>query len=295
MDKPLVSFCLFTYNQEKYIKEAILGALVQNYSPMEIIISDDHSTDNTFDVIKNEVDGYKGDHTIILNRNKTNLGLVNHVNKILYKVSKGKYIFLAGGDDISRNERVLNSIKLFLADTNVVALGTCIQEIDSNSVKKNTKNMYCIEKNETYDLNHYLSEEYLHIYGPSRAITRELVNAFPPLNDKCSAEDRPILFRAFLLGKVAMSCEKLVNYRVHFENISHTKNKRSFDDAVYYQHIIDLNFAHKKKYINNREFKKIKKLICKRFNKTNLIKAKYKWLLSNILIIIGKIKSSLKL
>ena len=50
MEKKLVSYCLFAFNQEKYINEAIKGALNQTYSPLEIIISDDCSTDLTFQI-----------------------------------------------------------------------------------------------------------------------------------------------------------------------------------------------------------------------------------------------------
>jgi glycosyltransferase involved in cell wall biosynthesis len=46
---PLVSLCIFTYNQEKYIREAVEGALSQDYPNLEIIISDDNSTDSTYD------------------------------------------------------------------------------------------------------------------------------------------------------------------------------------------------------------------------------------------------------
>ena len=52
MNKPLISFLLLTYNQENYIQDAINGALAQTYSPLEIIISDDCSTDGTYKKIE---------------------------------------------------------------------------------------------------------------------------------------------------------------------------------------------------------------------------------------------------
>ena len=45
-DRPLVTFALFAYNQEKYIREAVEGAFAQTYAPLEIILSDDCSTDS---------------------------------------------------------------------------------------------------------------------------------------------------------------------------------------------------------------------------------------------------------
>jgi hypothetical protein len=32
-DRPLVTFALFAYNQEKYIREAVVGAFAQTYEP----------------------------------------------------------------------------------------------------------------------------------------------------------------------------------------------------------------------------------------------------------------------
>ena len=87
-DTPLFSFCILIYNQEKLIEEAITAALAQNYSPLEIIISDDHSTDNSWAIAQKVVENYSGPHKIILNRNEKNIGLVQHCNKIFYELSQ---------------------------------------------------------------------------------------------------------------------------------------------------------------------------------------------------------------
>ncbi len=49
--KPLVSICIPTYNGEKFIQEAMDSAIVQNYSNLEIIVSDDASSDNSLTII----------------------------------------------------------------------------------------------------------------------------------------------------------------------------------------------------------------------------------------------------
>lgn len=61
----LVSFILVAYNQEDFIEEAIISAINQNYEPLEIIISDDASTDQTFKIAKAAIDRYKGPHHVI--------------------------------------------------------------------------------------------------------------------------------------------------------------------------------------------------------------------------------------
>ena len=49
VEKPLVTFALFAYNQERFITEAVEAAFAQTYQPLEIIISDDGSSDKTYD------------------------------------------------------------------------------------------------------------------------------------------------------------------------------------------------------------------------------------------------------
>ena len=54
MKMPKVSFLLLCYNQERFVKDAVQGALDQDYANIEIIISDDASSDSTMEII-NEV------------------------------------------------------------------------------------------------------------------------------------------------------------------------------------------------------------------------------------------------
>ena len=70
-----VTFALLCYNQEKFIREALRGAFRQDYQPLEILISDDHSTDASFDILREEVANYSGPRTVRLVRNGENLGL----------------------------------------------------------------------------------------------------------------------------------------------------------------------------------------------------------------------------
>ena len=102
----LVSFCLFTYNQEAYIKDAVESALNQTYSPLEIIISDDCSQDATFQIIEETVRNYNGPHKVILNKNKRNMGLGRHFSDVCCNISTGDYLVVLGGDDISEKGHV---------------------------------------------------------------------------------------------------------------------------------------------------------------------------------------------
>src|SRR2546426_2282756 len=102
--RPLITFALFSYNQERFVRAAVRGALLQTYSPLEIICSDDASSDLTADVVRDELTSYSGEHTIHFNVNATNLGIADHLSHVLNK-ARGELVVVAAGDDVSFPER----------------------------------------------------------------------------------------------------------------------------------------------------------------------------------------------
>ena len=92
-----LSVCCITYNQEKFISQAIEGMLAQETNfDVEIVIGDDASTDNTGKICENFLKRYPD--KIRLLSSKKNLGMnVNFERSI--KACKGKYIALCEGDD----------------------------------------------------------------------------------------------------------------------------------------------------------------------------------------------------
>lgn len=103
-DRPVVTFALLSYNQEGYIGAAVDAALAQNYSPLEVIISDDSSTDGTYEEILRILSQYNGPHEVIARRTLANRGSMLHVSEVA-ALARGKLLVLAAGDDISKWNR----------------------------------------------------------------------------------------------------------------------------------------------------------------------------------------------
>lgn len=98
--KPLVSICCLAYNHEAYIRQCLDGFMMQKTTfPIEILIHDDASTDNTADIIREYEKKYP---TII----KPIYQVENQYSKgvrvgVVYNLSRvrGKYVALCEGDD----------------------------------------------------------------------------------------------------------------------------------------------------------------------------------------------------
>ena len=106
---PLVTMYVISYNQEKFAGAAVEAALLQDYPNLEIIISDDCSTDKTWDEILRIADHYHGPHKLILNRNTYNLGIGEHINRVL-KMASGDIIVASAADDICGWPRKLDNL-----------------------------------------------------------------------------------------------------------------------------------------------------------------------------------------
>lgn len=113
--KPLVSICCITYNHEKYIAEAIESFLMQETNfPIEIIIHDDASNDNTANIIREYEKKYPDIiKPIYQEENQYSKGIKITQNYISPNV-KGKYVATCEGDDFWTDAKKLQKQVDFL-------------------------------------------------------------------------------------------------------------------------------------------------------------------------------------
>lgn len=244
--RPLASFCMITYNQREFIRDALLSAFAQTYSPLEIIISDDCSTDGTADIIRDEVEKYEalgGPHRIIYFQNKTNLGISGNFNKAI-TASTGEMVICAAGDDLSDSKRV------------EVIMGAWIT--------KNKEPLAIYSNAWKIDLSGNVIEEY-HIksdanLGAVAAYSRKLLESFGPIEVASAAEDEVYANRALMIGTRINIPEPLVYYRVNsgvsagFNNYRARRIKvlRNYELSAYRQLQKDLDFISEKLPVEKR-------------------------------------------
>lgn len=102
MKEPKVSVIMGAYNCESTIGDSIKSIISQTYTNWELIVCDDCSTDNTYQVVKEFCDKYP--NKIILLKNESNQKLATSLNNCL-KVARGEYIARMDADDESFPER----------------------------------------------------------------------------------------------------------------------------------------------------------------------------------------------
>jgi glycosyltransferase involved in cell wall biosynthesis len=260
MDKPLVSFCILTYNQEKYIKDAINGAINQDYNPMEIIISDDHSTDKTYSIIKNMIKSYRGTHQIIFNENTRNIGIRNHFNKVVYELAHGDIIEVAAGDDVSLPQRTQTTVNFFEKNPEVKSLHYKSLQVDKNLKPLPYNNKISEGLNTIITLEDYLSSKMWLYSGDSRAFRKEVIDKFPPLTISHN-EDLPTFIRSIILGPTALIRQPLVWRRIDGNNVSLTLHKKQEGKDLFIQLTNDMIFSLQKGYITKEEYIRLNKKI----------------------------------
>lgn len=210
-ERPLVTFAVIAYNQERFIREAIEGAFAQTYEPLEIILSDDCSPDSTFQIMQEMADEYEGPHDIVLNRNPVNLGLVPHIDRVMEIVS-GDLIIQNAGDDVSMPERTEALANIWLRATEEIMLvHSPVKLIDETSdvIGRFTSPQSVLNQPTTLTIG-----KGTYILGASTAWSRKLFEVFGPLGNGITVEDTIIPFRASLLGRIEYLPNELLKWRV---------------------------------------------------------------------------------
>lgn len=224
----LVSVILYAWNEEAYIAAAIASLLMQDYQPLEIVLSDDGSTDDTFEIMKTMAAAYGGPHRVMLNQNKKNLGIGSQINAAL-RMTTGRLVVLANGDDISHPDRVSRTVAIWQAqpEATAMAVWSALRQIDENG-EPLSRVMDC--RVDVLSLSTGVKNRFSGVPAASLAVDRAVFDAFGPLPDNLVLEDSALFARAVLLGPVRYSEQPWVDYRVHSDNISQSYQPAPFEE-----------------------------------------------------------------
>lgn len=204
-----VSVCIATYNGEKYIKEQIDSIISQLTNEDEIIISDDHSTDNTISLIKEY-----NDPRIKIFFNEYEKGYTQNFENALKKV-EGEYIFFSDQDDVWLNDKIEITIKA-LQDCDFVVSDAITVDAELNEISESRFADYMINGG---FINNLIKTRYL---GCCMAFNKKVLNSilpFPKNSDFCP-HDLWVALVAEYYYNCSLIDTPLILYRRHGKNTS---------------------------------------------------------------------------
>ncbi len=209
-----ISVAMATFNGEKYINEQIDSILPQLCENDEIIISDDGSTDNTIQILKeyrdNRIKIICGSHKGV-KQNFANA--ISHCN--------GKYIFLSDQDDIWINNKVNNILNEFEKHKYSCIVHDCLA-FDSNSGEVIIPSFFKFRKSKKGKWKNIIKNSYI---GCCMAFNSNLKNKILPIPEEINMHDQWIGLIAEKYGKVKFINKILLKYRRHDNNVSKLKHK----------------------------------------------------------------------
>lgn len=222
-----VSAILFAYNQERYVQAAAESLLAQKGPAIEILFSDDCSTDHTFEILKKAVESYKGTHRVRLNRNSVNMGLMQHVQAAA-SMCVGDWIVMAAGDDVSSPERVEALMAVVAENPQVAGIASAFHYINEKgeSLPSSNADNLRLAKMQDEPMPELMAAARkgrgtFMLTGAAAAWRRDVFTRFPPVPaGRDALEDCVLRWRAKMLGNLKVIPADLVAYRRHDESLT---------------------------------------------------------------------------
>ena len=232
-DTPRVSVFHMVYNQIEGLREGVEASLSQDYPNLEIVFSDDHSADGSYEMLVEVVAEYTGPHDVRVFRNSENLGLVGNFNTCVER-THGQFIVQANGDDVAREDRVSKLVAKWQSGTDVLLVHSTSRYLGMDGVPGGMCNLRS-EADYQNSPASYVVDRY-HALGASAAYDRRIFEYFGNLPDIAVVEDCIMPFRARLLGRVQKVEEILVWLRPG--GVSDGSNNGRKDEFMKYVSIV---------------------------------------------------------
>lgn len=208
-NNPLISVIMPTYNNGKYIVQAIDSIYAQKYDNIEIVVVDDGSTDNTKEILKhyNDIKYFYIEHKGI--SVARNVALDN---------SHGEYIAFCDSDDYWLPGKISKQMQYFKEHPDCEIVFTKYENFFENEKLKTDKRA----------MHEKLMENICKQYLPSSIVKKSLFNKYGNFDENFSGvEDTEFLYRILKKGIKFNNVIHEVFYmrRIHGNNVTLLYNK----------------------------------------------------------------------
>lgn len=207
---PRVSLLVLTYNQRDLLDRAVASAFAQDCPPIEIVLSDDGSSDGSFERLQELAAAYRGPHRVVVRRNDGNVGIGEHYNQLLHAAT-GELLITAAGDDVSTPDRVRRLVEAWDATGRQADLvASHVLDLDHAGVLHDV--IRVDDLSQWRSLDDWMTKR-PYIIGAGHAFTRRMMERFGPMLKSIAYEDQIMVFRAMCMGGAVTVDAPLVHYR----------------------------------------------------------------------------------
>jgi glycosyltransferase involved in cell wall biosynthesis len=204
-NRPLVSIIIVTYNSSKYVLETLESAKIQTYQNIELIVSDDGSTDKTLKIVEAWVENNKDRfNKVKIVKALENTGLPANCNRGL-KVADGEWIKFIAGDDILMAHCIETMLLFSISKGSYISTSAMNEFCDDNLPLRLNKNFYLEQKrffqkriNKQFRI--YLRNP-IFLNSPAFFFNKDLFKKVGNFDESFNMlEDQPMLIKALKAG-----------------------------------------------------------------------------------------------
>lgn len=213
-----VSIIIPTFNRAELLPQAIESALSQDYSNLEVVVSDNHSEDDTQEIVEK----YYNDTRFKYFRNHENIGMVGNWRKALKDYIDGDFFMILSDDDyLIDNEYISKAVALLEKNPDihlVCANGYIIDEPLKKYFEVDLP-FESVEDGKKVFLNRS-KELFQDPILCNVLFSREFAMKVNPFsNDQNIGCDMELFLKLCLFGKVGVIKDYVSVYRMHSENL----------------------------------------------------------------------------
>lgn len=267
MNAPLVSVCVLTFNSARTIVDTLNSIYNQSYDNLELIISDDFSTDSTIEISRDWLKKYADRFTAVqLLTIDHNTGTTANLNRGC-RAAKGEWIKMMAGDDLLKSfaiERYLG----YCEKNNMSVCVSCVEFFGDTKIIEAKKPNYVEFFNQYKDLSREGKYDLL-LYAcalpmPGMFISKQLLEQVNYADESYAfAEEWPLFMKIFDAGfDIPYFDEELVKYRNEVNCLSSGGKYTDTQQGTAYrsasENVLISNYNFYKEYRRPRLLKRMK-------------------------------------
>ena len=246
-EKPLVSIVVITYNSFKFVLDTLESIKVQAYPNIELIVSDDCSTDNTVEVCRNWIEENKDRfvRTELVTTEK-NTGIPANCNRGV-KLAKGEWIKLIAGDDAFFPDAIEKVIEYLVKKPHIDVIATARINYNNNF---NPENRLRKDVHDSWFFAEHMGAKqqfrkllfWMYVNAPTVFIRRNIFYSIGFFDEQFKLiEDAPFFLKITKVGvKIHFLDIDTIKYRIHNAsvcgNAGQGKLFNNFYKAAYEMH-----------------------------------------------------------